>query len=99
MNRIFVDTSCWIALINASDSLHEKATKSYENFVADKRRFVTHQGVLLEVGNSLSSKPLRLLTIKWKAKLDDSKIVEIVGLNDEIWRAGRQLYAGRADKD
>ncbi|HEX8565794.1 MAG TPA: PIN domain-containing protein [Pyrinomonadaceae bacterium] len=99
MNRIFIDTSCWIALINASDSLHGKATETYESLVAGKRRFITHEGVLLEVGNALSSKHLRLLTIKWKAKLDNSKIVEVIALTDEILNAGWQLYANRPDKD
>jgi predicted nucleic acid-binding protein len=67
--------------------------------VADKRRFVTHHGVLLEIGNALSSTHLRLLTIKWKAKLDDSKTVKIVELNDYLYQAGWRLYANRQDKD
>jgi predicted nucleic acid-binding protein len=47
MSLIFVDTSCWLALVTVSDSLHEGATEVYEGLVAQQRRFITHQAVFV----------------------------------------------------
>jgi predicted nucleic acid-binding protein len=54
MNKLFVDTSGWIALINRSDALHAVVTKIYNERFAAGWEFITHAGVMLEVGNGMS---------------------------------------------
>lgn len=55
MRKIFVDTSGWLAIVVKSDSLYRRASEIYFDRYAQGFEFVTHGGVLLEVGNSLSS--------------------------------------------
>jgi predicted nucleic acid-binding protein len=99
MNRIFVDTSGWIALVNRSDSLHDAATKVYNERFAAGSIFVTHTGVMLEVGNGLSPSRFRHLAVQLRKRLESSLRVEIVPLTDELYEVGWRLYEERPDKD
>lgn len=69
MKLTFVDTSGWIALVNISDSFHRAATEIYQVKYAEGSHFITHQGIMLEVGNGLSSVRLRPMAIGLKKKL------------------------------
>ncbi|MGH9835387.1 MAG: type II toxin-antitoxin system VapC family toxin [Blastocatellia bacterium] len=99
MNKLFVDTAGWLALVNRSDSLHAVATKIYDERFAAGWSFVTHAGVMLEVGNGLSRARLRHLAVKLKLRLDASARVEVNSLTDDLYEAGWRLYAKRPDKD
>jgi uncharacterized protein len=99
MNNLFVDTSGWIALVNRSDSLHAAATLVYNERFSQGWNFVTHVGVMLEVGNGLSMIRLRRLAVQLKSRLDASARVVIEPLDDDLYEAGWQLYESRADKD
>lgn len=88
MNNIFVDTSGWIALVNRSDSLHAAASQVYNERFNQGWSFVTHAGVLLEVGNGLSTARLRHLAVQLKARLVASARVEIEPLSDDLYEAG-----------
>ena len=99
MKQTFVDTSGWIALVNVSDSFHRRATEIYQLKYKEGNRFVTHQGVMLEVGNGLSSVRLRPMAIGLKNKLKKSKRYEQISIDEELYEAGWKLYAERPDKD
>jgi len=99
MKRLFVDTVGWLALVNRSDALHAEATKVYNERFDAGWHFVTHAGVLLEVGNGLSRTRSRHLAVGLKARLEISTRVEIVSLTDSLIEAGWRLYAARPDKD
>ncbi len=99
MKLIFVDTSGWIGLVVVSDSRHQETTQIYQSKYSEDCHFVTHQGVMLEVGNSCSSLRLRSAAIGLKNKLAKSNRVRIVELDDNLYEAGWKLYAGRSDKD
>lgn len=99
MKLTFVDTSGWIALVNVSDSFHRRATEIYQFKYKEGNRFVTHQGVMLEVGNGLSSVRLRPMAIGLKNKLEKSDRFEQHSIDEELYEAGWKLYAMRPDKD
>ncbi|MBA2495453.1 MAG: type II toxin-antitoxin system VapC family toxin [Acidobacteria bacterium] len=99
MKLTFVDTSGWIALVNISDSFHQKATKVYQARYAEGSRFVTHQGIMLEVGNGLSSIRLRPMAIGLKNKLEKSTRYEQISIDEKLYEAGWSLYTERLDKD
>ncbi len=99
MNRLFVDTSGWIALTNRSDMLHAAAVRVYQEHFAAGTDFVTHTGVMLEVGNGLSLARLRHLAVQLKARLDASARVEVVPITNDRYQASWQMYASRPDKD
>ena len=55
MSIVFVDTVAWIALGSRGDQLHLRARDVFRDLVRERRRFVTSEFVLLELGNSLCS--------------------------------------------
>lgn len=99
MNLIFVDTSCWIGLVNISDSLHVSATSSYRSKYSQGCHFVTHSGIILETGNGLSGRSLRLAAVALRQKLEKSDRVEIVDIDQDIYEAGWRLFGARPDKE
>ena len=94
MKRLFVDTSGWLALLNRADALHAAATKIYGERFAAGWDVVTHDGILLEVGNSLSSIRLRQHAVRWKQRLATSAHVAVVRLSSELHEAAWQLLRG-----
>lgn len=99
MKKVFADTSGWLALVVKSDFLHEKAVEIYQNLLNQNYDFVTHDGILLEVGNSLSSVKARNTALKLKENIENSSRIELVSLSPELIESGWKLYAERLDKD
>ena len=100
MNDIFfVDTVGWLAIVNDSDSLHKKASEIYLKKVAAGWNVLTHQAVLLEVGNGLSSRKQRHLAVELVEKLKAAMHVEIIQVDEDFYEAGWNLYSARPDKD
>jgi hypothetical protein len=99
MNRLFVDTSGWLALVNRSDALHEAATDIYNERFAAGWVFVTHAGVMLEVGNGLSRARSHHLAVKLRSRLNASTRIQIESLTNDLYEAGWRLYEERPDKE
>jgi len=99
MKKIFADTSGWLALVVKSDFLHEKAINIYRELLDKNCNFITHGGILLEIGNGLSSINSRSTVLKLKESIEKSARIELVSLSDELIAAGWKLYAERPDKD
>ena len=95
-NRIFVDTSFVLALINDRDQYHENALMLSEKF--NNSFWITTSGILLEVGNSLAKnfKAEALFIIK---AFQNSKTVEIIEVNQELFDKGLDIYEKFDDKD
>ena len=47
-NRCFVDTVCWIALLNQDDRLHESTDREYKLLMRSGYHFVTTTSILNE---------------------------------------------------
>lgn len=99
MKKVFADTSGWLAIVLKSDSFHKKAVQIYLELLASEYSFVTHEGILLEVGNGLSSAKTRDVALKLKDSIEKSTRIELVSLSPELLEAGWKLYAERPDKD
>lgn len=69
MKKVFADTSGWLAVVAKSDFLHEKAVQIYLELLASGCNFVIHEGILLEVGNSLSKTKTRTVALKLKESI------------------------------
>lgn len=98
MNKVFVDTSGWLAVVSSSDSLHTAAVEIYLNLLASGHDLVTHDGVLLELGNALSGTKSRSLSVKLRENILSSERIELVSLNSTLIDAGWKLYSERPDK-
>jgi uncharacterized protein len=99
MKYVFTDTSGWLAIVNSGDVYHGKAVKIYQTLLENGCRFVLHEAILLELGNSLSGVKARNLAIQLKENIENSNRIEVVPISPELYQAGWKLYAERLDKD
>src|ERR1051326_5989994 len=99
MRRLFIDTSGWLAIFHRRDVMHAAASDSYYKRFAAGWHFITQSGVMLEVGNSLSSARSRQLAIQLRGILESSSRMSVVHVTEDLCEAGWQLYAARPDKD
>lgn len=94
-----MDTSGWIALLNRSDNLHAAAAQIYNQRFSTGWNFITHTGIMLEVGNGMSQVRRRHLAVQLKVRIDASARIEVVQLTKALYENGWQMYAARSDKN
>ncbi|MFN8492700.1 MAG: PIN domain-containing protein [Caldilineaceae bacterium] len=100
MNELFIDTSGWGCLFDASQSFHEAATTCYRTARSQNRKMVTTNYVLIELVALLTS-PIRMprpTIIDLIEGLKSSPYVEIVTIDEAIDRDAWQLLRRRPDK-
>jgi predicted nucleic acid-binding protein len=94
-DRIFVDTSFVLALINERDQYHDQAeTLSYK---FENALLITTGAVLLEIGNALA-KNFREEAVAVIKMLQNSKRVEVVGIDEQLFEKGLGVYEKYDDK-
>jgi predicted nucleic acid-binding protein len=91
----FVDTSFVVALVNKNDQYHNQAIELASRF--DKRRLITTDAVLLEVGNALARnfKPESIQIIEHFIAADE---IQIIHLDADLFRRAFELYRSHGDK-
>jgi uncharacterized protein len=99
MKTVFIDTSGWLAIVNSTDFLHTRASNIYQDLLKTNYRFVSHEAILLELGNSLSYIKTRKLAVNLDESIRNSKRIELVPISSELIEAGWKLYAERLDKN
>ena len=97
-NLCFVDTVCWIALLNRQDSLHEPADHLYKKRMKAGFRFLTTSAVLEETANALCDPLYKSSVVRFFHTLEKSSRVEIVFVDPILWSKGWTLYEERPDK-
>ena len=93
---IFVDTGYLIALINPSDSLHQRALAWAE---AIQVQMSLTEYVLLETVNHFSAPLNRLRVHTVLNNIQSSPKWEIIPALPALFQAGLQLHAARPDKE
>jgi len=94
-DRLFVDTSFVLALINECDQYHEQAQSLSLKF--DQSFLITTVAVLLEIGNALA-KDFRKEANAVISVLRTSKRVEVVGLDERLLEKALDIYEKYDDK-
>jgi len=97
-DECFVDTACWVGLLNKDDEIHELADSKYRIMMKSGIHFVTTTAVLNEVANSLSDSRFRAAVVEFYLRLQVSPHVEIVFVDQHLWSAGWQVYKKYFDK-
>ncbi|MBV8779865.1 MAG: type II toxin-antitoxin system VapC family toxin [Phycisphaerae bacterium] len=94
MNRLFADTSYFIALFQHHDFAHVRAVQ----FTAqNQRRLVTSEWIICEIGNFVSRSDLRPLL---QALIGEIKLTcEIVHASHASFSSGLDLFLQRPDKN
>ena len=96
MNRLFADTSYYLALLNPRDAWHQRACELSRLLDAD---VVITDYVLLELGNAFSSVSLRQRLRPMIELLRADSAIECVPANEELFERGLTLFGQRPDKE
>ncbi len=96
MNRVFADTSYYIALMGEHDRHYAAALTHAQAFCGE---IITTDFVLLEVGNWLSRTADRLVFLKLLEMLGVDSQTMVVPATRDLFDSGRTLFARRMDKD
>jgi uncharacterized protein len=94
----FVDTASVLALVNSRDQWQAAATRWKAHLYEQRRRLLTTEYVLIEIGDSLSAVRFRQQGIRAVRELR-SPFVEIVPASADLFEAALALYEKRPDKD
>jgi len=98
MSKIFLDTSFVVALSVENDEYHI-AAKLWAEYISENRcLLVTHQGILLEIGDALSKPQWRKTAEGMLTFLQKDRTVEIVSITQELIDTAFQLFVSRHDK-
>ncbi len=98
MSEVFVDTVAWLALINASDDLHEPARRTMEQLRGQRAQLTTTEFILLEVADALCASSIRERTIQFLNGLRRLPVLTILPVSEDMFVAGWELCRQRRDK-
>ena len=99
MNRVFVDTAAWLALLNTDDVWHSRATSLRSSLIQTNHIFVTTDFVLIEVADALCAPKHRKSTANFIKQVHHLKSTEVISLSRDLLQLGLKLYSERLDKD
>ena len=99
MEKIFVDTAAWLALLNKDDALHTQARQVMKTLRQQRAALVTTEFVLLEVADALSAPAHRGRTVEFINGLRQLHLLSILPASQNLWTAGWKLYSDRPDQD
>ena len=94
-NRIFVDTSFILALINERDQYHDQAESLSYKF--ENSPLITTDAVLLEIGNAMA-KDFREEAAAIIKLLRNSQRVEVIEIGVRLFEKGLEVYEKYSDK-
>lgn len=95
MNRVFIDTSFVVALVNEKDQHHNRAVELADLF--DGYPLIISDAVLLEVGNALA-RNFKEQAIEVIEGFLTSEEVEVVSLDAALFKEAFELYQTYKDK-
>jgi len=96
MNRVFADTSYYVALMSEHDQHHADALAHSQAFYGE---IITTDFVLVEVGNWLSRTADRPAFLRLLESLRADPQTTVIAATRDLFDAGRSLFARRMDKD
>ena len=99
MNKVFVDTAAWIALLNVDDDWHQEAHRLRSELVNKNYVFITTDFVLLEIADALCSPKYKKNTADFLQNIYQLSSTKVIPLNQNLFQAGLSLYETRLDKD
>ena len=99
---VFWDTSAFVALGNADDSLHGQAVQVSDALGQQKAYILTTSAVLTEVANTFSKSAWRSVAHHLLESIRQSVamgLATVVHVDTALWERGWALFVARPDKD
>jgi uncharacterized protein len=96
---LFLDTSYVIALSSPADRFHDRAARFADQIETLNTHMLTSRAVMIEIGNALSKERYRQAAIMLLNSLETDPKVEIILLNEELYRQSFELFCQRTDKE
>jgi uncharacterized protein len=98
-NKVFVDTSYFIALMNSRDSEHPMAVKLQEQLSMQSTQKVTSDYILLELCDGLAKLNYRVFAIQLIDLLQQDPSFKIIPASSEITQKAWTMFKSRLDKE
>jgi len=94
----FLDTNGWLALLNASDSLHSAASSVWADLLDEGSRLVLTDWIVAETGNGLSRSGARSRFADTVGLIRSSSRANLVQISPAFFDRALELYTRRSDK-
>lgn len=98
MGSIFLDTGYVIALEASDDQHHEEAKTHWKEFIAGRPRMTSTTYVFDEVVTFFNSRGRHDKATEIGKRLQDSKMIELIHVSEELFEAGWKYFQEHADK-
>lgn len=95
----FVDSVCWIALLNRNESIHQQVDTVYKQLLMKGYHLVTTTAVLNETANSLCAPNFRNAVSSFYHRIQTSGLISIEFVDEMLWEDGWHLYEKHSDKE
>jgi predicted nucleic acid-binding protein len=92
-DAVFVDSSAWIALLNADDRFHQLAAELFTAFRAARRPLVCTDWVFAETGNGLARTARRLQFIETVERFRRSRHCRWIHIDEDAFQRALKLYS------
>ena len=99
MSQVFVDTSAWCAIIDASDAEHEGAAAALADLARTRARLVTSGHVLAELHRLILHRSHPKAALEAVRRIRDTPRSEFVHADDDDLSAAVGLLEHYADQD
>src|SRR5215813_9094588 len=97
-NRVFLDTSGWVALLNEDDLLHEFADVEFRKLGRVHGQVALTDWIIAETGNCLARTDLRVKFAKAVRAFSTNPNFRIIPVSDNLRERALDLYVKRLDK-
>jgi len=97
-NSVFLDTSGWLALLNAADARHGKAQQIWRDIVLGKREIVITDWIVAETGNGLARFYAKSRLLDALDRIVKNPRGRLVYVDDELLRRSLERYGQYTDK-
>jgi len=98
MERVFIDTSGWVALFVGNDTNHANAVKIYESLKDAKAQLYTSDYVIDETITTILVRGSHRQAIAAGNAILASKVVKIIAINQQYFVSAWKLFQKYEDK-
>jgi predicted nucleic acid-binding protein len=98
MRSVFVDTSAFVALRNASEAEHVRARAALSELISDGAAFFTSNYVFAETYTALMVRVGRGEAIEWGRRFRGSGAIELVRLDEDVEGVAWEILERHGDK-